>query len=111
MQRNRIVNAGANAGFFEMVHQAFAIGSADNIEVIDRSRARRLVGCEHGGVCGFKQLLILRRTFAALGVPLWQMSQLHVQETGLNCVQASVVTFRSEERRVGKGGRSRWSPY
>src|ERR1017187_9810610 len=43
--------------------------------------------------------------------PLIMQWRLAVCGNGKGCVFASPVEYRSEERRVGKEGRSRWSPY
>ena len=44
---------------------------SNHIQVIHRSRPRRLVGWDHSRFCGFQQTLVFRRTLASLRVPLW----------------------------------------
>ena len=48
MQRNRIVNSGADARLFQVIHHAFAVAGANHIEVIHRARPGRLIGKNEG---------------------------------------------------------------
>src|SRR2546429_4983570 len=60
------------------------------------------------------------RESVRLGPPICRPSKIvciglnfrdHAQESGMEIPKEPVIFFRSEERRVGKECRSRWSPY
>ena len=53
--------------------------------------------------------ILLRSEIINTSVPLWDLMMKNIYSLG--AYQMSKDGFRSEERRVGKECRSRWSPY
>src|SRR5262250_1469928 len=93
MQWDRVVNTGADTLALQKFYQAIAIFSSHDVQVINGSRPCRLKRRLDGLVRCRKELCIFRGTLPALLIPLRQMLQLHVKNSALNGIQASIVAF------------------
>src|SRR5271156_2136354 len=69
MKRNRIVNTGIDLGIGEMLLQSIAIGHADDVEVMDRTRPCRAVRNDYT-VRRRQQLVVTGSSLLALLVPI-----------------------------------------
>ena len=78
---------------FKWFIRSFAILGANHIKVVDSAGPGRFKGRDHGAIRDSQQTIVLGGAFATLGVPLREMGEFRVQQTGLNCVQSTVITL------------------
>jgi len=89
MQRDRVVEAGADAGFVEFFLEGFPVAGADDVQVVDRAGPFGFVGDNDAG----EEFVVASGSGASFGVPVIQVAELDSQKTGLDCIEAAVVAF------------------
>src|SRR5271165_7691485 len=92
MQRNRIMNPGADTLLSKVDLQRFAIQHADHVEVIDVAGS---VGLQRGNhAFGFaEEMLIALGGFLTPASPVRQMTQLYGEKARLQGIKATVVAL------------------
>src|ERR1017187_5521177 len=93
MKRDRIVNPRADALVFQEGHQSFAVVRPHDVQGIDSTRPRGLIGSIDGLTRSLELPLVFRCPFTALVVPLSEMLKLYMKNSRLNGIQPTVVAF------------------
>ena len=86
------MNPCADASCLQVLLQVFTVLHSDYIKMIDASGPRRFVR-RNQALSASEKFVVVFRDFAALPIPLFQITKLHREESGLDRIQPSVVAL------------------
>ena len=91
VKRDRVVDARSDAGGGQILLESVTVRDPHHVEMVDRSRPRRLIGKGEGSVGTGEELVVAACPLPALLVPHRQITKLHLQDTRLDGIEPAIV--------------------